>query len=1297
MQNSHGFDLLPATDREDAEIFEPEEDNVGFDGLLSFKKFRSRQVFNDLEQFLEKLRSLLLAETNAAVVRHRNVKVAVCVHAVYEKVTKPEAAPIHGYLRTHLLAVLGTPSIAQVVETILASVRMRHVNFMRESSGLRLKEVSVADLYFSKYNPFGRAGGKFVDVPNFLARKKAIVNVKNQDNRCFAYALLSALHPVQKNATRPQVYMKYFEQYKELESLQYPVQIAALEDVERRLGIPFNVFSFFDDEGRGRYPVYLSKLSDENAKDLLYWNQHYAWIKNFSRFMSDATLHKGASYYCKRCLGRFRLASALANHRQYCVSVDDCKQIFAMPPEDTKLKFTNVRHQQRFPFVVYADFEALTVPCKESTDNEKQQRPINSYQQHQPISVGMKLISSVSQVLQDVPYETHTGTDVVEWFLRRLLEYRCMCFKHLFDEKRLVMTDADTQDFHTATKCYICEKPFAKVQDNTNQKGNSKVRDHDHITGCYRGAAHSACNLKLQKTYKIPIFLHNFRNYDSHLIVPAFTVFKNTRLDVIGQSLEKYLTLTWDETLVFKDSLQFLSSSLEQLVTCLLKSGADKFAHLSQAFSSVTDAQGLALLLRKGVYPYDYMNDQARLQETSLPSREQFFSRLLNRECSEEDYAHAQAVWQAFNCKTMQDYHDLYLKTDVLLLADVFEAFRTATLTTFHLDPSYYVSSPQLSWDCMMKMTGCELTLLSDPAMFTLINSNLRGGISVITKRHAKANNKYMGDLFKPEEPSSYILYLDANNLYGWAMSEPLPFDEFVWISAEECESIDWRMQTDDQEYGFFVECDFHYPDELHDAHNDYPLAPERLLVEEHLLSDEQRDLRQNYNTVRTSTPKLIPNFFPKSNQLVHYRNLRFYLEHGLVLTKVHKAIRFKQARWLRPYVQTNTELRAQSKDPVEVNLRKNMNNTIYGKTCENLTKRTDIKLVASKQLCDKLVNKPHCRRFQVFAPELAAVELQKVKCLINKPAYVGFAVLELSKLHMFKFHYDCLREWYAAAELLFTDTDSLVYQIFTDDLYADLALHKKHFDFSNYPESHSLFSEENKMVMGKMKDESGGLIITEFVGLRPKMYSYTTLTPSSALKESKRAKGIQRAAISEITHADYVSQLQNPLENYVNIRRIGQKHHRLYTLAYRKRGLCAFDDKRFLLADGIRTYAHGHYQIREQQVLEDDTITDSDSKPDTVLLDDQDIENAVILTAEQCNTREIRLLTQREAFETLAGVNLRQTLAQVSTQTSKANNRSGAKRAKTCVDVDEDSNSSYDERMHLIDKAAQLMSFNYA
>jgi hypothetical protein len=313
----------------------------------------------------------------------------------------------------------------------------------------------------------------------------------------------------------------------------------------------------------------------------------------------------------------------------------------------------------------------------------------------------------------------------------------------------------------------------------------------------------------------------------------------------------------------------------------------------------------------------------------------------------------------------------------------------------------------------------------------------------------------------------------------------------------------------------------------------------------------------------------------------------------------------------------------------------------------------------------------------------------------------------------MYKFHYSHMRVWYPSCELLFTDTDSLVYQIFTDDLYADLASRRAHFDFSGYPETHSLYGCENKMVMGKMKDESGGDIITEFVGLRPKMYSYTTLVaPGSGVKEAKRAKGIQRSAVADLRHSDYLAQIQSPHENYVNIQRIGQKHHRIYTMASQKRGLCAFDDKRFLLPDGVHTLAHGHVRIREQQQQQqqqqsmsdgDNELvrTDSATASRTIVVADEnelDSENAVILTAAQSRQLNIRTHTRREALDSLAGTDLRRELTHASARvgTSRVNGKPPtAKRARVVDESDEDDADCADDSMRLVDEAAQFVALN--
>ena len=216
--------------------------------------------------------------------------------------------------------------------------------------------------------------------------------------------------------------------------------------------------------------------------------------------------------------------------------------------------------------------------------------------------------------------------------------------------------------------------------------------------------------------------------------------------------------------------------------------------------------------------------------------------------------------------KTMRDYHNLCLKTDVLLLTDVFENFRDVCIENYKLDPAWYYTSTGLAWDACLKKTKVNLELLNDVDMLLMIEKGIRGGVSTITKRHAEANNPYM-KTYDSNSPNKYITYLDANNLYGWAMSQPLPTHGFEWMSEEELKN--WRSHSCETSEACILEVDLEYPKELHDLHNDYPLAPERLKI--------------------GGIEKLIPNLYEKKNYVVHHKTLKQYESLGLKITKIQR------------------------------------------------------------------------------------------------------------------------------------------------------------------------------------------------------------------------------------------------------------------------------------------------------------------------------------------------------------------------------------------------------------------------
>ena len=312
-------------------------------------------------------------------------------------------------------------------------------------------------------------------------------------------------------------------------------------------------------------------------------------------------------------------------------------------------------------------------------------------------------------------------------------------YKRFKFKKPVRMTPRDTKNYEEATTCYACEEEFTLK--------DYKVNDHCHYTGKYRGAAHNSCNLRMKQSKFIPVLFHNLEGYDAHLFIKNLGV-SSGDIKCIPKTEEKYISFTKEvevdkfinkngkekkvkRELRFLDSFKFMFN----LIFC-----KNDFKNLDLMTSHYTTKQR-EMLRQKGSYPYEHMNGFHRLEETSLPPKSKFFSSLTGEDISDTDYRRAKNVWNTFGMKTMRDYHDLYLKTDVLLLADIMENFRKVCRANYGLDPLWYYTAPGLAWDAILKLTKVELELISDPDMYLFIERGIRGGTSTITKKHAVANN----------------------------------------------------------------------------------------------------------------------------------------------------------------------------------------------------------------------------------------------------------------------------------------------------------------------------------------------------------------------------------------------------------------------------------------------------------------------------------------------------------------------------------------------------------------------------
>ncbi|XP_065664717.1 uncharacterized protein LOC136086350 [Hydra vulgaris] len=721
----------------------------------------------------------------------------------------------------------------------------------------------------------------YIPLDKNLAIKKAIINIKNEDNQCFKWCIARALNPTAKNSER----------------IEFPVSLNQVTLFEKNNhDISVNVYGF-------EKSVYLLRISKDNDR------QHLIDLLLISN----------------------------GEKRHYCL----IKMRIELPNPGSTMQFIHHNRSMRVPFVVYADFESFVKPINTCTPNPNESYT-KQYQKHTPSSFCyyIKFFDESFYQSSPVTFTASSETDdVAQIFVDSLQEdIKKICNRINF-KKDMIYNHENKKDFNEATECHICGEYLGEDKKLSGGKLSSISNNEEKY-------------ISFSREIKVDEYIKEGKKFE------------------VKRELR------------FLDSYRFMLFSLDSLSKNLSK---EQFKNIRKLYSGKQfeefsmdskNLKKLDLLIKKGVYPYDWVDSVDKFNETQLPTKESFFSKLNDEDISDDDYSHAQNVWNEFHCKTFTDYRDLYNVSDVLLLADVFENFRDVCMKNYKLDPAWYYTSPGLAWDAALKKTIVKLELLSDYDMILMIKKGIRGGISMILNRLGTSNNKYM-DNYDQTEPSTYIQYLDANNLYGWAMSKPLPTHGFKWMDEDELKN--WKSIP------CILEVDLNYPEHLHDDHNDYSLAPE-------------------------------------------------------MITKIHRGVMFEERAWLSQYIELNTNLRTKATNDSEKEFFKLMNNSVFGKTMENIENRVDVRLVTNRDEAVKLASRPNYESRTIFNENLIAIHMKKTKLMYNKPTYLGMCILDLSKTLMYEFHYDYIKKKYAdQAKLLFTDTDSLTYEIKTEDFYDDI------------------------------------------------------------------------------------------------------------------------------------------------------------------------------------------------------------------------------------------------------------------
>ena len=669
-----------------------------------------------------------------------------------------------------------------IIEELFKSLLQKYEeNLQNKMRGSDFEFDGVNFLYYDFNEMSLNRGGSYIDSPKWLKDNKSTINPKTNDDKCFQYAVTLALNldNIGNNPERISKVKPCIDQYN-WKDIDFPSTSKDWRKFELNNEVASNVL-YVPHNTRKIQVAYKSKNNLTCNKQVILlmitdgekW--HYLTVKNLPRLLRRVTSTHKEDFYCLNCFHSYRTRNKLESHKKICENHDYCN--VEMPTKSNNIiKYNQGEKSIKLPFVIYTHLECLLEKMStcQNNPNESSTTEINK---HIPSGYSSFTHCSFDQSKNKLDY--YRGKNCMKKFYKDLRTHAIKIINH---EKKMIPLTTEEKIYNEQEICYICKKEF--------DEKNYKVRDHCHYTGKYRGAAHNICILRYKIPKEIPVVFHNESTYDYHFIIKELVKEFVSNFECLGENTEKYITFSVpikkkienkDIEITYKikfiDSYRFMAISLSKLIdnlsegihndkcvdckSCLdyIKTKNERLIlkcfnceqyykkkfnkELIKSFASTyefcnKDLNKFILLLRKGVYPYEYMDNWERFNETSLPNKESFYSNLNMENIEDIDYTHGNNVFKIFELK------NLYVQRDTLLLADVFENSRNKCLEVYELDPAHFLSLPGLAWQECLKKTNVELELLTDYDMLLMVEEGIRGGLCHSIHRYAKANNKYM-------------------------------------------------------------------------------------------------------------------------------------------------------------------------------------------------------------------------------------------------------------------------------------------------------------------------------------------------------------------------------------------------------------------------------------------------------------------------------------------------------------------------------------------------------------------------
>lgn len=1099
------------------------------------------------------------------------------------------------------------------------------------SSGFRLARIDYLEMRCLQYIPISPRG--FLKTPIDLKRG-TIFNIRTKSENCFILSILCALYRdrIKLPKTRKPVVNKFkqlkrlYENPKSYDSILQQiikdkelnlngflgtVSLDQIDDFEKLNQISVSVFT---NQGKNLIPARLPKIKCNKHVDLLILSSkqtdndvpvtyHYTVIADVNRFLNRRNFH--CRKFCIYCLKPTQ--SSTEDHEKYCQVFTEKK---VTHPSERFYRFKKLEMVQDVAYKIFFSIQYFRTSC-EKEKPALQDIKISCKLKHSQLAANLECAGISIAVINpkgELEYSTvYDGPNSMEYFFEVIFKI-ADCITKKIDASIIPLkpTKTDYVRYYSAKTCELCGLGFTKKRPACFQ--------HDHmVPNIELRIWCSKCNIAA-RLRKMVFISHQFSKLDSHFILKALKPELVRQAKIVCKNSEQIISLVLNRNCRFLDSSAFLDATIEQLSHRLKDSSPDQsvndvFPILNSEFGSVS---GIELLVKKIPFPCDFFKNRKCFTLEGLPAKLEFYDSVLDSHISAQDYEHAKSIYEKYNCQTFQDYSRLYLKAITLLLSDIFMKFITYSQQHFGLSPAHCTSLAGFSYDCCMFSLKDKFEYIFDESIINFLSESIRGGPAFSVTRLARSNTERLGAANVKAEDRKEIIFCDLNSIYAYCLSQYQAISSYAWMTQEELDNIDFESLEEDTGTGFIFQVTLQYLPKYHSSHDMLPLAISKRKLRLEELSVQQQKLYKSLEGSISNpflTEKLSMDLWDKPNYTVYYKALKFYLKHGLVVTKRHKGLKFKELPYFKEFISKLIELRKQARmnnDTIGEAMIKTMLVSIWGKQLTNTSAYTDVKVCLSRAEALSLIAKPTFQDFSSISEDVSLFQMSRRSVRYQYPLVSGWIVLDLAKIKLYEGWF-MLQQTFSNCKLILGDTDSLA-AICDDpnrDFIPKLRSLGQYFDFSNLQKDHELYDTTNKMIPGLWKLCS--LNILEIISIRARNYSAKLFCSecgnieqakcSSCQKYTKGA-GIPRVVLNRLSHDFYAQCLIDEGVKYVESKGIRAVNHKLGIYNLKRVGFHALNPARYLNENKVDSTAFGNIKLRSPSKMEEDNSEVNDGAP---------------------------------------------------------------------------------------------------